>query len=146
MVHLQVAVVVRLPDLPQQLLQLLDLHLARLLQILVQQRGLHLLALPPQVGRQLEAVHHAPAVPDDDDGVALVERDVVELGLLLGHDRLHADGVVFVDVEIVDVNLAVDSDRRKHGGAVGRPGHVTHLGVQVEHEQRLAANNNFQLH
>ena len=58
MVHgLQVTVHVRLPHLPQQLLQLLDLHLPRLLQVLVQQGGLHLFTLSPQVRRQLQTMN-----------------------------------------------------------------------------------------
>ena len=54
MVHLQVAVIVRLPDLAQQLLQLLDLHLAGLLEVLVQEGRLDFLALPPEVRRHFD--------------------------------------------------------------------------------------------
>ena len=67
MVQLEITVIVGLPDLAQELLQLLDLHLAGLLEVLVQERGLDLLALPPEVGGELEAVDHPLAVPHDDD-------------------------------------------------------------------------------
>lgn len=102
------------------------------------------------------------AVPDDDDWVVSVEGDVVELGLLPGHDLLHADRVVLVDVQVKHVdlvdnimklvkasstkkhikynnnnNLSIDGDGSEDGARVGRPGHVAHLGVQVEHEQGL---------
>ena len=65
---------------------------------------------------------------------------MIQLGIFLGHHGLDADGVVFVDVEIVDVNLAVDGDSSKHSRAVVGPGHVSHMGVEVKHEQRLAGN------
>ena len=66
---------------------------------------------------------------------------MVQFGLLLGHHGLHANRIVFVDVEIVDVNLPVNGDGREHGAGVGRPGHVPHLGVEVEHEEWLAEYN-----
>ena len=70
--------------------------------------------------------------------MTLIEGDVVELGFLLGHHSLHADGVVLVDVEIIDVNLAINSDCSEDCGAVGSPGNISHLSVQIKHEQRLA--------
>ena len=63
---------------------------------------------------------------------------MVQFRLLLRHNSLHANRIVFVDVEIVDVDLPVNGDGREHGAGVGRPGHVTNLGVQVEHEEWLA--------
>ena len=81
------------------------------------------------------------AVSHYDDRMGLIKWDVVQFGLLLGHHGLHANRIVFVDVEIVDVNLPVNGDGREHGAGVGRPGHVPHLGVEVEHEEWLAEYN-----
>ena len=58
--------------------------------------------------------------------------------MIFGNHSLHAYRIVFVDVEIVDVDLPVNGDGREDGAGVGSPGHVTDLGVQVEHEERLA--------
>ena len=78
-----------------------------------------------------------PAISDDENGVVRVEGHVIELGLLPGNDGLGADGVVLVDVEVEHVDLAVHRHGCEHGAGVGRPRHVAHLGVQVEHEQRF---------
>lgn len=53
MVHLEIAVIVGLPDLAQELLQLLDLHLAGLLEVLVQERRLDLLLCLQRLGESL---------------------------------------------------------------------------------------------
>lgn len=139
LLHLQlrVAGLFWLPNLGQQLVQLLYLHLPCLLEVLVEEGVLHLLGLPPEVGRELEALDRPAAVADDDDGVLLVEADVVQPRLLLGHDGLDADGGVLVDVQVVDVHLAVQGDGGEDGAGVRGPGHVAHLGVEVEHEERL---------
>ena len=80
-------------------------------------------------------------VSNYDDGMSLIEGNVVQSRLLLGHHGLHTDGVVFVNVEIVDVDLPVDSDGCEDSAGVRSPGHVANLGVQVEHEQGLADND-----
>ena len=50
----------RLPDHGQEVFQLLDLQLERLLRLLVVEGGLHVLGLLPQVGRELQAVDRTP--------------------------------------------------------------------------------------
>ena len=53
MVQLEIAVTVGLPDLAQELLQLLNLHLAGLLEVLVQERCLDLLLCLLRLGESL---------------------------------------------------------------------------------------------
>ena len=80
----------------------------------------------------------APVIPNYDDGMGLVEGDVIQPRLFLGHHCLHAHRVVLVDVEVKDVNPPVHGDCSENCAGVGRPGNVSHLGVQVKHEQWLS--------
>lgn len=47
----------------------------------------------------------APVISDDEYGLEVVEGDMGELGLLLGHDRLIAQRLVLVDVQVEHVHL-----------------------------------------
>ncbi len=72
-------------------------------------------------------VIYSLAVPDDDNGVVRVERDVVQLRLLPRDDGLRADRVVLVQVKVEHVHLAVDGHRGEHSAGVGSPGDVANL-------------------
>ncbi len=82
--------------LGQELLQLVDLKLAVLLEVLLLQ-GLHLLLAPlPEVRGQLQAVNVATAVSHYQERLLVVEGDVVENSLLLGHNRLKHTGLLLL--------------------------------------------------
>ena len=76
------------------MIQLLDLHLPHLLHILPLQSLQNLLGLLPEVRGELEAVDVALAVSHHNDGVVLVEGDVVEASLLLVNNSLESIGGV----------------------------------------------------
>ena len=98
-IHICVLVLfVGVPDLSQQVLQLLDLEHRGLGLVLVGQRYLDVPVLLPQVGRQLHGVDLARAVPHDDDGVGGVEGNVIQLPFLARDNALDTNWFVHVPV------------------------------------------------
>ena len=50
-------------------------------------------------------MHCSLAVTNNDDGVTLIEGNVIQFCLLFGNYCLYTDGIVFIDVEVIYVNL-----------------------------------------
>ena len=59
--------------------------------------------------RVVDGMNALPVIAHNDDGVAGVELDVGQLGLLLLCHHLLAQGLVLVDVQVVHVHLATET-------------------------------------
>ncbi len=81
------------------------------------------------------------AIPNNDNGMMTIEWDMIEPSLFPGHNGLRADWVIFVDMEVKDVDFAIHGHSCEHRAGIGRPRHIAHLGIQVEHEEWFPRKN-----
>ena len=98
---------VRVPDLSQEILKLLYLQQGSLGLVLVSQGDLYIPALLPEVGRQLERVDLASAITHNEDGVGRVEGDVIQSPTLARNDLLDTDRLVDIIEEVVHMDFAI---------------------------------------